>query len=34
MGAGKPFAPPSDNPRVPVPYHTFSETFSYGPLAK
>lgn len=34
MGAGKPFAPPSEYPRVPVPYRTFSETFSYGPSAK
>ena len=25
------WAPPVENPKVPVPYNTFSETFSYGP---
>jgi hypothetical protein len=34
MGAGEPFAPPSEYPRVPVPYQSFGETFTYGPPAK
>jgi len=30
-GRGPSYDPPTEYPKVPVPYRTFSETFSYGP---